>query len=231
MLDKRFVILKVLFFTGMTLFGQKNNYKVQKSIYPSFKNDTIVSKVGYYKGTLLKYEKEYAYNGWQVLDSIVYDKELCFKVYQPNYDVEKKIIKNYSYSYNDCYKTDYKLEGFLLFKDRFMILGNYYSALEFALTNDSYNRKKSEDCYIYEFKVPASPSLFSNYGIPNTEVLLSLSVKQKQDLILEDEFDYQNFNIKRKYYYKKEVLEKVQYIVWNKQTQTQKIFYDVYKYW
>ncbi|MFV0530555.1 MAG: hypothetical protein ACK5MD_03865 [Flavobacteriales bacterium] len=111
-----------------------------------------------------------------------------------------------------------------------MILGNYYSALEFALVNDNYNRKKSEDCYIYEFKDPALPSLFSNYGIPNTEMLFSLSVKQKQNLILEDEFDYKNFNLKRKYYYKEDVLEKVQYIIWNKQTQIQKIFYEMYKY-
>lgn len=231
MFDKKFVILKVLFFIGMTLFGQTNNYKVQKSIYPSFKNDTIISKESYYKDSLLNYEKIYAYNGWQVLDSIVYDKNLCFKVYQPNYDIENKIIKSYSYSYSDCYKVDYKLGETLLFKDSFMILSNYYSTLEFALINDSFSLKKSENCYVYKFKVPDTLLLFSNYGIPDTEVLLSLSVKLKQNLILEDEFDYKNFNIKRKYYYKEDILKKVQITVWNKQAKTQKIFYDIYKYW
>lgn len=230
-MEKLFLIFIISLFQMHCLYSQDVTFKVQEKTFTPERKKTLLSKEIFYKNFNLVYEKIYTYNGWQVVDSISYDKDLCFKVYQPIYDVENRLITRYDYKYNDCLQINSYCATLHIFYDDFLILHSYYNDICFALLNKNVRLKSmNSNTYIYEFQEPSSPSLFIRCGIPRDENLISLTIRKEGNMIMEDEFNFQNFSLKRMYFYNEHLLEKVEYIIVNKKDKKTLQHYKTYEY-
>lgn len=170
----------------------------------------------YYKGESLISQINYSNNGWQIYDSIAYEKrgmKLCTEIFNAEYDVRKKLFKGYGSSSVNCDKG-ILLSSDLLNKvaDKYFLSKPYLEDLDLLL---SYNPNKLND--EFRFEEGFAPSIFTKYGIPFNAVINSFSfIIDKDNLIKSDVFYFAGFAVYREYKYSESILEKVIIRVENK---------------
>ncbi len=145
------------------------------------------------------WEKNYSYNGWQILDSIVYGEAKTI-VYIPDYGDTRK-IKNYNKEEKPIDQNLNPVKPFSkLLKDKYQLSTIYIKAFEtvYDLTDMSI----MEESLSKTLKTNFIPSILTNYGIPYNELLdsCSYSISQK-GLLHNDNFYFENFHIQREYFY------------------------------
>ncbi|HBX21778.1 MAG TPA: hypothetical protein DEF88_15175 [Porphyromonadaceae bacterium] len=177
----------------------------------------------FFKKDKLLWAKNYSYNGWQIIDSLSYeysDSIIYRHIFYPIYDETKRSFIKYKFM-----RTQAEL--------RHAFSNNILSSI-----NDNYHFSKcylkdidlllnSEPIYengVYKFPDGMIPSILLNYGIPYNENLYSFSFKIKENLIIEDSFDFLHYFIRRKYNYDNNILQKVIIEVHNKKSKDNFIY-------
>ena len=126
----------------------------------SFVTKDYKSQELYYKGESLISKINYSNNGWQIYDSIAYEKrgmKLCVEIFNAEYDIKKKKFKGFSSSDVDCDRA-ISLSSDLVNKviDKYFLLKPYLEDLDLLL---SYNPNKVND--EYRFEEGFAPSIFT----------------------------------------------------------------------
>jgi len=199
----------------------KKNTKIEKYFSSegtsSFVTKDFKSKDLYFENDILIGEVNYAYNNWQVYDSVYYYEKnnlLCKNIYVPRY--KGRIIIGYELKDTDCGNnnninlTNNKLTRI---SDDFRLSKYYLKDLELLLNSKPLKVNENK----YEFEKGLIPSIFSDYGIPFDENLFLFTFSIDSDnLIKSDFFEYDNYNVERLYSYRNSFLNEVNIIVTNK---------------
>ena len=163
----------------------------------------------------LIYRIEYSYNGWQITDSITYERtngKCIIKDYQAQYDFNNRVINHYLLLYVDSTLIKNSLNNELSkINDRFNLTKDYLDDLNFLLERNPINEADT-----FKFEDGIIPSAFIKYSIPYNEILYEFNYSVKDNLIKNDSFTFENFIVSRKYYYKDKMLQKVLIIVEDK---------------
>lgn len=186
----------------------------------------------FFKDSSLIYELYFSHNGWQITDSISYNKQdsvNCAKIYFATYDKDSDSTStpHYEYRYLDCNRYDYlKTKSFSRIHDTYSLLKSYLSDLCLLLEAkpDTINPE-------FRFKKPIIPSVLTKYGIPYNEQLSSFSFKlnDSNKLILKDTFAFENYIVSRTYSYQGDILEQVLIQVTNRENGQISNYYEVFK--
>ena len=180
-----------------------------------FHSLNYISQELFFIGTDLVSLVNYAYNGWQIYDSISYEKQyngLCKKTFTPFYDEKERFHRKYILS-----KTDYiENVGFSnqylnKIDDDYLLSRFYLKNLDFLLNCDyHFSSNISSDECTFSFKGNIIPSFFMEYGLGFDEVLNSFMFIISEDNLLEkDVFFFENCTVTRVYEYSKHRLQKV----------------------
>lgn len=193
------VILKKCFSEGQESFPGKN-YTCAKL---------------FFKGQKLSYKINYSNNGWQIVDSVSYQREgakLCAKSYQPLYDVENRKVKDYQLNSVACNPNEVLSDDKLSqINDKFHLSKEYLATLNFLLAK---NPKQTANGFLFDGGI--IPSLFTHYGIPYDEPLFTFDYTIKEGVIKSDSFVYGDYDLIREYEYKSGVLKEVKIVVANR---------------
>lgn len=192
-----------------TLFSCSSNVQEEIMItrFRTYNNSDIRIQEIYIKGNKTIWEKNYSYNGWQVLDSIVYGENETV-TYEPQYGDDREFLK-YSKRGSTNELTSKSNAPFKYpLKDRYE-LGRLYSndiVLIYELLGTKTFETKSENV----LKTNFVPSILTMYGIPYDELLdyCTYSVTKK-GLLQNDNFYFENFSVSRDFDYEGLVLKKV----------------------
>lgn len=211
----------------------KKNTKIEKYFFSkgtsSFISKDFKSKDMYFENDILISEVNYAYNNWQIYDSIYYYKKnnlLCNNTYVPQYN--DRIIIDYKLKDIDCKNINGNLINVKLNKisDDFKLSKYYLMDLELLLSNNPL--KVNENKYV--FKQGLIPSILSDYGIPFDENLFQFTFNiDKDNLIKSDFFEYDNYNVERYYSYHNNFLNEVNIIVTNKKNDIVRNYKEQFK--
>jgi hypothetical protein len=206
--QKKEIILKKCFSESTESFTNRN-YICQKL---SFVNQTLIYKINY------------SYNNWQIIDSVTYQREkekYCIKFFQPVYDITNKVVIKYKLLNIDCNHTNIIFNNI---NDTYSLTRDYLESIEFLLSK---NPVKNNSEYV--FKDSIIPSLFTRYGIPYNEPLISFAFEIKNDIIENDSFIYENFILTRNYKYEKSLLKEVEIVVTNRDKKNIFQFYESFE--
>lgn len=153
------------------------------------------------------WEKNYSSNGWQVLDSIVYNEYETI-TYEPQYGDAREIVK-YSKRESTNQLTSKTNETFQYpLKDKYE-LGNLYLN-DIKLILELMDKKTFEIKSKNTLKTNFIPSILTRYGIPYNELLDSCKYSITKDGLLQnDNFYFENFTVNRDYEYDDLVLKTV----------------------
>ena len=176
----------------------------------------------YIKGNKTFLEKNYSYNGWQVLDSIVYGENEIV-TYEPQYGDTREIVK-YSKRESTSEFTSKSNETFKYpLKDKYE-LGNLYLK-DIESIYESMGIKTFEIKSENNLKVNFIPTILTRYGIPFNELLDSCKYSITNGGLLEnDNFYFENFTVNRDFEYDGLVLKTVNIVRVNKvNNQTERI--------
>lgn len=212
-------------------FGSLNNIHVRMYIILFFlvsacslthSNDVMIVKRSSYSGTLsfpsydltiqkLYYHNNkhiasvnYALNGWQIIDSSIFnykDRGVYRVEFTPQYNDLSKNIERYVYS-DSSYSSN--IDSFGLFdklNDKYKLSKDY---IEDLLELLNMQPKAYTKGYLFEDGV--LPLLFLQYGIPKDELLTSFSFEIANNLIQNDCFEYDNYLLYRTYDYDENVM-------------------------
>jgi len=162
-------------------------------------------------------EINYAYNEWQVYDSIVYryisDSIIIKASFQPKYDDEKRIIKQYKYYRTDTFQLKHKFNSVT---DKYFVMDEYLKLWDFIF--DVSHEKPSSKTGRHMVVTNFAPMILVEYGLPH-DALLDSCIYTISDLYTKDEFYFQNYYVQRTFFYNKNILEAVIVSVRNYSTQ------------
>jgi hypothetical protein len=179
--------------------------------YPA--SNTICTKI-YIVNDITNIQVEYASNGWQVIDSLVFTKEsntIYIKYYRPIYDENTFAIKTYELMRKE-WKKEYKLKAPInIAIDKYCLCKQYLMDLQFLL-----ERNPEQSMNNWRFREAIIPSLLHQYGIPITEYLDSFNFNIDSSLIKNDIFYFRNYTLTRTYHYGNNVLSEVLIMVVSK---------------
>jgi len=207
--------------------------KIEK-VCSSSGNENFISKNYrckdlFFKDKDLISEVNYAYNGWQVYDSIYYEKtekKICTKIFSPKYN-EKKILESYILENIECNEIEFVIsdDNIRRVKDDYYLSASYLKDLELLLESTPLKDNNN----VFHFREGIKPSLFSEYGIPYNENLYSFTFTINNNLIENDYFLFENYEVKRNYKYNKRQLEFVYITVINKKKSNSLSYTEQYK--
>lgn len=225
----KLIYIFILIFFGQVACSQKN-IKITK--VRSTEKRTYKCQELCYKDSILIWELNYSYNGWQITDSVYYineDSAHCAKIYFATYDEDPDSTStpHYEYRYLDCDQYDYlKTQSFYRINDTYSLSKRYLEDLELLLGLDP-NSVNDE----FEFEKPVIPSILTKYGIPYNEQMSSFSfeLNDSRNLILNDAFIFENYVVIRKYDYQEDMLEKVSITVTSKENGQTKKYSESFK--
>jgi hypothetical protein len=185
----------------------------------------------YFNGGNLVYRINYANNGWQVLDSIVYeDKNTkhCWHFYKPTYDIENRKLLKYDFSEVEC--EDKKNAFIQNVEDKYSLSKLYLDDLRFLLEIEGGNKLELDGSTLVTLKESIKPSILTKYGIPFNESLNNFSYKIDNELLVYDQFNFENYVLKREYFYSKNhVLTEVRIYVEGKNLDGEKSYVEQFK--
>ena len=97
-------------------------------------------------------------------------------------------------------------------KDSLSLLKEYLSDLDLIMSKTepkNIHKRGSGAEKINTYNFDNTPSILMNYGIPINEILESLTTYIKDELIVKDEFVFQNYYLTRTYEYKNNIIDRV----------------------
>jgi hypothetical protein len=156
------------------------------------------------------FEKNYAYNGWQIIDSIAFEKDnLRSSIFEPIYNESTQKLTKYIKIKDFPNKpSKYKIFFMNRLKDKYSLTSYYTDVLAVILDLMQFNLKVSDLSLKYAIKTNFIPSILTNYGIPTDELLDSCSyLIAKEGFLKEDNFYFSHYTVHRTYYYNDSILQ------------------------
>jgi len=175
--------------------------------YRTYNNSDKKIKEIYIKGNNRIWEKNYASNGWQVYDSIVFNNDKS-TIYKAEYNEgTRDVFKYYDSVEVDLTPSRHKQKLYKLLIDKYSLSHKYIDDIAFIL--ETMKTEESEIKTKDNIKTNYIPSILVNYGIPYNETLDSCSYNIESGLLKSDTFFFENHKINRQFTYNEQVLSKV----------------------
>lgn len=187
--------------------------KIVKEI--SLYGQRIKKQEMYFRDKDMIREIHYANNGWQVLDSISYERNgllICAKTYAASYNELQPARYRYSLTDTVCNKIAPLPKGPLPeIEDRFSLVQPYFAEIsKIGLFEHAVLSEKRNHVFSIILKGHYIPSIHGAYGIPFDEQLNSCTfMVSKEKLLIQDNFYYKNFTVSRAYKYADLMLKEV----------------------
>jgi len=225
------LLLAYLFFIGHVACSQQNVI-IQKKCFSvateSFPAKSYICQKIFFSGQILIYKVDYSYNGWQIIDSVAYQKEglkYCSKSYQPVYDFENRTIKSYQLLYVDCNQVKVSSnDKFPKINDKYGLSREYLYELELLIS-----KNPERNAGGYKFNGGIIPTIFGQYGIPYDETLYAFTFSIKNSVVKEDSFTYEHFILNRSYQYENGFLKEVKIVIKDGEERTISQFREVFE--
>jgi hypothetical protein len=157
----------------------------------------------YFSDDSLKYKVTLAENGWQIYDSTLYFKNKDFFC-EVKYRKDQFSYPFYSLGDTICHKSKISKK----FNDELSLVRFYTIHLEYLL---SLNPKSFRDSFWFSDSL--RPMIFASFGIPHECLIKSFKYEMQDNLLKEDQFYFDCCRLKRKYFYKDNMLEKVEIVI------------------
>lgn len=189
--------------------------------------DTIKMQKMYYVDNLLLYKINYAFNGWQKLDSIVFNYDsigyLCIYDYQAKYNNDMTLI-GYDLNYKDCTEINHSTK----LNDKLNLAFDYYNDILYCFGFKNKTLVNKGNDHLVKFQRGYAPSIMTDYGVPYNEILLSIKYRINNNILLRDECDFKNYNVKREFIYENNYLSEVIVFFTNKRSCKIKRFKEIF---
>ena len=175
----------------------------------------IKKQVMYFRDKDMIWEINYANNGWQVLDSVSYERNgllICAKTYAAAYNELQPDKYRYSLTDTACNKIAPLPQGPLpKIADHFSLVQPYFAEIsKIGLFEHAVLSKKKNNAFSIILKGQYIPSIHGAYGIPFDEQLNSCTfIMSNEKLLIQDNFYYKNFTVSRSYKYADLMLNEV----------------------
>lgn len=223
------VYIVVFLFQSLSACSQQKVEIVKKCRFDgnqSFPSRDVICQRIYIEGGVPVSKVEYAENGWQVIDSLVFErteKEICCISYNPQYSLKTRKIEKYERVGRNCKEEGGLIKPLKDIEDEYGLTREYVKDLQFLLNQDP-----TQSNSVFQFEEGITPSLLAQYGIPFDELLYSFSFMINDNLIKKDAFYFKNYILTREYKYDKKRLLEVQVIVNDKRYKTMSKFKEYF---
>lgn len=252
----KFLFIFLFFTISLRLFSQEEVKIIREfhSIDLNYRKQEI-----FFRNDELAFIKNYAINGWQILDSTVYfysnDSLLCYKSFEPVWNNKLDsinlfqqfgfvrledslqgnkiypLIDSFQLQWEDCIlKLNDKESIITLVKNKFLLANDFLSDLNILLKSGKIKSGSSEYEFLIKFKRDFIPNILLDYGIPQQAQIISATFTiSDSGLLKSDYFNFDKYTVSRDYKYNGDILEEVIILTKNKLDGTYKNYSESFK--